>query len=81
METVILVPLIIGTVEVVKRTKIVGDNFIPLVAILIGVTISLTDGLTTNNALNGLIAALIASGLYDNTVKGIKAVKEIDLIR
>ncbi len=77
MENLILVPLIIGTVEVVKRTRLVGDNFIPLVAILIGVVISLADGLTVTNAINGLIASLIASGLYDQGKKGIEVVKEI----
>lgn len=77
MEQTVLVALIIGLVEVVKRAGLIGTQYAPLLALVIGVGLSLTSGLTVDNAIAGIIAALISSGLYDVGKKGIGVAKNV----
>ena len=43
----------------------VPEKFVPLVAVALGVGVSLVIELSVPSAVNGLIAGLVACGLYD----------------
>lgn len=72
---VILVPIIVGILEVLKRTGL-PSRFIPLTSLLIGVAAGVIDAATRPGAtpqsisvgvLQGAILGLSAVGLYSGT--------------
>ena len=75
IESAVLLGIVMGLVEVVKRTKLIPDEFLPMVAVLIGIGISYLGNLT--ELLTGVILGLTAVGLFSgikNTVVGVKNV-------
>ena len=65
-ETVILVPVIVGLVEIVKRLGM-PSRFCPVLAVVLGIGLSFA-GLHPSpleTILEGVVAGLSASGLYD----------------
>ena len=76
METgqfAILVPVIVGLVQVVRKTGL-KTRYLPLSAVLLGiVSISAIYGVSGLNAFSGIVVGLSAAGLYSGvktTVKG-----------
>lgn len=77
---VILVPVLIGLLEVIKKTGF-NSKFIPALAIVLGVVLGviysgceLKEGI-----LMGIVVGLSSVGLYsgvDNTLKGVKSFKD-----
>ena len=80
MEIAILVAIVVGLTEVIKKTGM-PTKYLPFVALVIGVLLGYgTDG--TDGILNGIIMGLVASGSYDVgkfAVKRIKKVREINI--
>jgi hypothetical protein len=73
IETTVLLGIVIGLVEVVKKTEKIPDEFLPMVAVLIGIGISYLGNFT--ELLNGIMLGLAAVGLFSsvkNTVVGVK---------
>jgi MFS family permease len=67
-EAVLVLPIVIGLTEVVKRTELIGHRFTPLVSIVFGLIIaSIVHGVSVLAILAGLIYGLSASGLYSGT--------------
>lgn len=68
-QSVIFVPLIIGIVQAIK-TLGMQDKYAPILAIAIGITLSiLVDGVTnlwTHNLLGGILYGLSSVGLYSS---------------
>ena len=67
------VPVVIGLVEVVKRAVGLSDRFAPVLALIVGIGVtvlasyagSITPPLTASqSAFYGLVAGLASSGLY-----------------
>lgn len=64
MNIALLVPVILGLVEVVKISGL-PRRFLPLVAAILGVGYSLlVNGLTLESGILGLVAGLSSVGLY-----------------
>lgn len=66
---VALVAVTVGLVEVIKRTNIVADRFIPLVSIVVGIALAFVyPGISIAvTVLSGIVIGLSASGLYSGT--------------
>lgn len=70
LQLTILIPVIVGVVQVVKTATEIDSKYLPLLSLALGVSFSIVAGLSTQSDLltslfNGLIAGLSASGLYD----------------
>jgi len=66
-EFLVLVPVVIGLVEVLKHIGLVS-KFLPLASLILGVAgIGLLDAFTGANVLQGIIVGLTASGLFSGT--------------
>lgn len=66
----IIGPIVMALVEVVKKTVATPNNFIPVVAIIMGLVVGFTaepfTGLDLTHRLwGGVISALIGTGLYE----------------
>ena len=58
----------IGITEAVKQAFLVPNRFVPLLALAVGVGLSLVFiGLSTENALTGIFAGLSGVGLYSGS--------------
>jgi len=71
LDTTILVALTVGLVEVVKKLGVAG-KYIPLVAIVIGITFAIigdVSGELVVNITTGLGIGLASCGLFDFTKK------------
>lgn len=67
---ILIVPLIIGLLEVIKKAEVVNTKYIPLISILIGGILGVTvNGLNTNGVLLGITYGLSAVGLYTSVKK------------
>ena len=67
---ILMVPLIIGLLEVIKRAEVVNTKYIPLISVLIGGILGITvNGLNTNGILLGITYGLSATGLYTSVKK------------
>lgn len=76
LEITTISALVLAIVEVVKRTGTVDTTkYGPALAVVIGVGLSLLNGLTTDNLLIGIVAALVANGLFDQAKSGYEIVK------
>jgi hypothetical protein len=62
MEQTLLIGLVVGVVEVLKRTGLLDSKYAPLAALVVGVGLSL---LTGNDVVNGLVGALVGMGIWD----------------
>jgi len=67
METAVLIAIISGTVEAIKRAFNLNTRFAPLLSVILGIgfVIGLSDMQLTDAILTGIIAGLSASGLFD----------------
>ncbi len=66
IEATLLGASIIALVRIVKQTNKVNEVYLPIVAIIIGVTLNmLGNGFTFEVAFQGLIVSLTAMGAYD----------------
>lgn len=75
--TLILVPILIGILEVLKRTELFDKKFIPVASLVLGVILGIVftgfdikDGIVA-----GLFIGLSAVGLYSGTTNVIEGVK------
>ena len=70
-----IVPIVIGLVEVIKKFD-VDDKFYPVIALLLGValTIFVRGGANQESIVLGIIYGLSASGLYSNSKSGIEII-------
>ena len=75
--TLVLVPILIGVLEVIKRSDIINPKFIPIVSLVLGVLLGiifsgfdLKDGIIA-----GLFLGLSAVGLYSGTTNVIEGFK------
>jgi len=65
LEFSIMVAVITGVVEVIKRATGLSTRYIPLLAVVLGVVYAVVFGdLSTDVAFQGLIAGLSSVGLY-----------------
>ena len=72
MELVLLAGLCVGLVQAVKKTNRINERYIPIVAIIIGLCLSLLmTGTIQEIIVNGLIIGLSSVGLYDTGKKSI----------
>jgi len=69
VEFSIVVAVIVGLVEAVKRATNLDTRFAPIVSVVLGLLIVGLFGVegVTSNLLDGIIAGLTASGLYSGT--------------
>ena len=68
IESTVLVAIIIGITEAVKRTNRLSSRYAALFAIFLGVVLMLlVNGDTMTNVFDGIIAGLTAAGLYSGS--------------
>lgn len=66
MSIELIVPLVIGLVEVAKRTGLVKNEYLPLSGVVLGVLLSvLSGGVNAESLIVGITAGLVSSGSYD----------------
>lgn len=75
--TLILVPILVGILEAIKRTKIINDKFLPIISIILGVALGVLFGgfELKEGIISGLFIGLSAVGLYSgshNVIEGIE---------
>ena len=75
--TLILVPILIGVLEVIKRADIINTKFIPIVSLALGILLGLVfSGFDLKNGIiAGLFIGLSAVGLYSGTTNVIEGMK------
>ena len=67
-QFMILVPLIIGITQVFKVSLKLGSQYVPIVALLLGVLGAfLLGSWDVQSGIQGIIAGLTASGLWSST--------------
>ncbi|SCG82726.1 hypothetical protein DW1_1153 [Proteiniborus sp. DW1] len=76
--TLVLVPILIGILEVIKRTELFNKKFIPVASLVLGILFGIAfTGLNVKDGIiAGLFIGLSAVGLYSgttNVIEGIKA--------
>lgn len=75
--TLILVPILIGILEVLKRTDLFDKKFIPVASLVLGVILGIV--FTGFNVKDGIIAGLFiglsAVGLYSGTTNVLEGIK------
>lgn len=72
IEVVMLSALAVGLVEAVKTTNRISNQYLPVVAIVIGLCLSfLMAGTYQEIIVNGLVIGLSSVGLYDVSKKSI----------
>lgn len=75
--TLILVPILIGVLEVIKRTELFSSKFIPVVSLVLGVLLGIVfSGFNVKDGIvAGLFIGLSAVGLYSGTTNVIAGIK------
>lgn len=73
----VLVPILIGLLEVVKKAKLFDDRFIPLVSLVLGLILGVVfSGFNIKDGIiAGLFLGLSAVGLYSGTTNVIEVIK------
>lgn len=67
---ILMVPLIIGLLEVIKRAEVVNSKYIPLISIFIGGILGIAvNGVNVDGVLIGITYGLSAVGLYTGIKK------------
>lgn len=62
-----IIPVLVGVVEVVKKAGL-STRYVPAVALLLGLIVGIAiDGVTVSAAITGLMYGLSACGLYSGT--------------
>ena len=68
VETAILIAVIVGLAEAIKRAFKLPSRFAPLIAIALGILATVSfSGLDPMVVFQGVVAGLSASGLYSGT--------------
>ena len=66
-EVAIMVPFLAGIVQVVKKALRISNDWVPALAIILGILIYIPfGGITLFSVWIGAALGLMASGLYDN---------------
>lgn len=75
--TLILVPILIGVLEVIKRSEIINSKSIPIVSLILGVLLGIVfSGFDIKDGiLAGLFIGLSAVGLYSGTINVVDGLK------
>ncbi|WAA10341.1 holin [Fervidibacillus albus] len=68
-EIGLIIAVVVGLVELVKRLEVVPTKFLPLVSLSLGILAGVfyLDGDIKVRVFNGIIIGLSASGLFDQT--------------
>jgi len=68
-ELVVIVAIIVGVTEAIKRTGFLSPNYSAIVSIVLGVIAMYFtgEGDVVTNIFSGIVAGLTASGLYSGT--------------
>ena len=80
VEGVVSVVVVGAVVEVVKKTGVVPNNWLPLLSAVLGIVLGVANSLTLDTpyvvggALAGLVVGLTASGAYDVGSRTVAAV-------
>lgn len=76
--TLVLVPILIGVLEVIKRTDLFSSEFIPVVSLVLGVVLGIIfSGFNIKDGIiAGLFIGLSAVGLYSGTNSVVKGIKD-----
>lgn len=70
IDKIATIPATAGVVEVIKRTEVIPDRFIPLLSLAVGILIELLlHSYSPEMILSGVVTGLSASGLYAGVVK------------
>ena len=70
LDLTIIVPIIIGLTEILKRAGWLNSRYVPLLAVFFGLSFAMWVG-GPEAWLDGIIAGLTASGLWDISKKTI----------
>jgi len=63
---IVLVPLVTGIVEVIKRATAIETNWLPLISVAVGSLVGLlVVGVSVYGAVVGVIMGLAATGLWE----------------
>lgn len=64
----LIIAVIMGLVELIKRTEKIPVQYLPFISLVLGVISGVVyfDGLLKEKILIGIVAGLIASGVFDN---------------
>lgn len=73
----VIAPVILGLVEVFKRTLNVNKRFTPLVAIVVGVTVGILGGAF----MNGVVEIGIESRAWAGVLSGLSAVGLFEMVK
>lgn len=73
----VLVPILIGILQVVKNAKLFDDKFIPVVSLVLGLLLGIVfSGFDIKDGIiAGLFLGLSAVGLYSGTTNVIEGIK------
>ncbi|MSU01918.1 phage holin family protein [Tissierella pigra] len=75
--TLILIPILIGVLEVIKKSDLFNPKFIPIASLVLGILLGII--FTGFNVKDGIIAGLFiglsAVGLYSGTTNAIEGIK------
>ena len=76
---VVLVPILVGILQVVKKTELVDMKFIPVVSIVVGLLLGIFfSGYQLNEGIiAGLIIGLSAVGLFSGTKNVIEGIGKV----
>ena len=67
---ILMVPLVIGLLEVIKRAEVVNNKYVPLISIFIGGILGIAvNGGNVDGVLIGITYGLSAVGLYTGIKK------------
>lgn len=75
--TLVLIPILIGILQVVKKSELINSKFIPIVSLILGVLLGIVfSGFNTKDGIvAGLFIGLSAVGLYSGTTNVIEGIK------
>lgn len=82
VESIVSVVVVGALVQVIKQTDKVKSNYLPLLAVVVGVLLGLAEsyvntGYAVSGALGGIMVGLASSGLYDNAKLPLSKLKKI----
>ena len=63
LDVAVLTPIVVGLVEVAKRTRLVPSRFLPLTALCVGSVLAYFSG---GDFMAGLVVGLSAVGLFSS---------------
>ena len=76
METIAIIPIVTGLVEVAKRTGLSG-KFAPVAALVLGIVLTATwEGVSPESLVTGIVYGLSASGFYDGAKTTVSAIQK-----